>query len=150
MTQTPPVVAVLDDDPQMRKALRRLLAAHGFRVEAYERGEDFLAALPSHAADCLVLDLHMPELNGFGVLAALKSCRVITPVVVITGHDEPGTAANALSLGATAYLTKPVDELALLSAIKSAIAAQSARDTTALREKSADRIADKPTRKEES
>ena len=119
---------MLDDEPQMRKALRRLLATHGFRVEAYEWGKDFLAALPSHAADCLVLDLHMPEVNGFGVLAALKSCRVITPVVVITGHDEPGRAERALSLGASAYLTKPVDELALLSAIKSAIAAHGAVD----------------------
>ena len=146
MIQSPLVVAVLDDEPQMRKALRRLLAAHGFRVEAYERGEDFLAALPSHAADCLVLDLHMPELNGFGVLAALKSCRVITPVVVITGHDEPGTAERALSLGASAYLTKPVDELALLSAIKSAIAAHGALPGGTLREKSADRIADNPGR----
>ena len=120
---------MLDDEPQMRKALRRLLATHGFRVEAYERWNDFLAALTSHPADCLVLDLHMPEVNGFGVLAALKSCRVVTPVVVITGHDEPGTAARALSLGASAYLTKPVDELALLSAIKSAIAARGALDS---------------------
>ena len=122
MIQTPPVVAVLDDDPQMRKALRRLLAAHGFRVEVYERGTDYLAALSSCREDCLLLDLHMPETNGFDILKAFESQKILTPVVVITGHDEPGTAAHALSLGATAYLTKPVDELALLSAIKSAIA----------------------------
>ena len=129
MIQTSPVVAVLDDEPQMLKALRRLLTAHGFRVEVYERGKDFLAALPSHPADCLVLDLHMTEVNGFDVLAAFKSQHVVTPVVVITGHDEPGTAERALSFGASAYLTKPVDELALLSAIKSAIAAHGARDS---------------------
>jgi FixJ family two-component response regulator len=122
MIQTPPVVAVLDDDPQMRKALRRLLAAHGFRVEVYERGTDYLAALSSCREDCLLLDLHMPETNGFDILKAFESQKILTPVVVITGHDEPGTATHALSLGATAYLTKPVDELALLSAIKSAIA----------------------------
>jgi FixJ family two-component response regulator len=150
MTRTPPVIAVLDDEPQMRKALRRLLVVHGFRVEAYERGNDFLAALSSHPADCLVLDLHMPEVNGFDVLAAFESQRVVTPVVVITGHDEPGTAERALSLGASAYLTKPVGESALLSAIKSAIAANGALDGAALREKSADRIADKPARKEEA
>ena len=120
---------MLDDELQMRKALRRLLATHGFRVEAYEGGKDFLAALPSHPADCLVLDLHMPEVNGFDVLAAIESQHVVTPVVVITGHDEPGTAERALSLGASAYLTKPVDELALLSAIKSAIAARGALDS---------------------
>jgi FixJ family two-component response regulator len=149
MSQTPPVVAVLDDEPQMRKALRRLLATHGFRVEAYELGNDFLATLSSHPADCLVLDLHMPDTNGFDVLAAFKSQRVVTPVVVITGHDEPGTAKRALSLGAFAYLTKPVDESALLSAIKSAIAAHGALDGAALREKSADRIANNPVQKGE-
>ena len=140
---------MLDDEPQMRKALRRLLATHGFRVEAYEWGKDLLAALSSHPADCLVLDLHMPEVNGFDVLAAFESQHVVTPVVVITAHDDPGTAERALSLGASAYLTKPVDELALLSAIKSAIAAHGALHGETLREKSADRIADKPARKEE-
>ena len=124
MIQTPSVIAVLDDEPQMRKALRRLLATHGFRVEAYERGNDFLDALSAHPADCIVLDLHMPGTNGFDVLAAFESQRIVTPVVVITGHDEPGTAERTLSLGASAYLTKPVDESALLSAIRSAIAAK--------------------------
>ena len=123
MNQTPPVVAVLDDEPQMRKALRRLLSTHGFRVDTYERGNDFLAALPSHPADCLVLDLHMPEVNGFDVLVALQSQRVAMPVIVVTGHDEPGTAERTRTFGALAYLRKPVDEVALLAAIKSAIAA---------------------------
>lgn len=121
MRPTPSVVAVLDDEPQMRKALRRLLATHGFRVEDYERGNDFLAALPSHPADCLVLDLHMPEVSGFDVLAAFAARHVTTPVVVITGHGEPGTAGRVLSLGASAYLSKPVDEFVLLSAIHAAL-----------------------------
>ncbi len=121
MRPTPSVVAVLDDEPQMRKALRRLLATHGFRVEDYERGNDFLAAIPSHPADCLVLDLHMPEVSGFDVLAAFATRHVTTPVVVITGHGEPGTAERVLSLGASAYLTKPVDESVLLSAIHTAL-----------------------------
>ena len=123
MTKIPPVVAVLDDEPQMRKALRRLLATHGFRVEAYENGNDFLAALASHPADCLVLDLHMPELSGFDVLAAFESQHITTPVVVITGHDEPSTSDRVRRLGASAYLKKPMDESALLSAITLAIAA---------------------------
>jgi FixJ family two-component response regulator len=122
MTKTPPVVAVLDDEPQMRKALRRLLSTHGLRVEVYESGNDFLAALPSHPADCLVLDLHMPQVSGFDVLAAFKSQHLPTPVVVITGHDEPTTSDRVRRLGASAYLKKPVDESALLSAITSAIA----------------------------
>lgn len=123
MSQTPPVIAVLDDEPQMRKALRRLLGSHGFRVEAYERGNDFLAALPTHPADCLVLDLHMPGLNGFDVLEALGAQLAAPSVVILTGHDEPGTAERTHAMGASAFLRKPVDESALLAAIKSAIAA---------------------------
>ena len=126
MTQIPPVVAVLDDEPQMRKALRRLLGTHGFRVEIYESGNDFLAALSSHPVDCLVLDLHMPEVSGFDVLAAFESQHIATPVVAITGHDELGTAERTRALGASAYLKKPVDESALLSAITLAIARNNA------------------------
>lgn len=121
MNASPPVIAVLDDEPQMGKALRRLLVTHGFRVETYERGSAFLAALPAHPVDCIVLDLHMPEASGFDVLAALHAQHGAMPVVVITGHDEPGTAERVRSLGASAFLTKPVDETALITAIESAI-----------------------------
>jgi len=121
MTQTPPVIAVLDDEPQMRKALRRLLTTHGFRVEDYERGDEYLAAVSAHPADCLVLDLHMPEVNGFDVLAAMAMRRISTPVVTITGHDAPGTLERVRELGAAVYLTKPVDESTLLNAIQSAL-----------------------------
>ena len=120
MNITTPVVAVLDDEPEMRKALRRLLTGRGFCVEEYECGADFLAALGSLTLDCLVLDLHMPEMSGFDVLAALGSHSIPLPVVVITAHDEPGTAERVRSLGASAYLKKPVDRAALLSAIESA------------------------------
>jgi FixJ family two-component response regulator len=121
VSQTTSVVAVLDDEPEMRKALRRLLATHGFSVEEYETGTDFLAALPLHPADCLVLDLHMPEVSGFDVLASFATRHITTPVVVITAHGEPDTAERVRSLGASAYLTKPVDESVLVSAIHSAL-----------------------------
>ena len=123
MSETAPVIAVLDDEPRMRKALCRLLTTHHLQVEDYESASDFLKALPSHPADCVVLDLHMPGVNGFDVLAALGSQRVAPPVIIITGHDQPGAAERAGALGASAYLRKPVDESALLSAIKSAIGA---------------------------
>ena len=122
MSKPPSVIAVLDDEPKMRKALRRLLSTHGFRLEDYECGEEYLAALPSHRADCLVLDLHMPKMSGFEVLAALAALHVPTPVVVITGHGDPDAAARVFALGASEYLTKPVEESALLEAIHKACA----------------------------
>ena len=122
MPTTQPVIAVLDNEPEMRKALRRLLSCCGFHVEEYAGGDELLAALGLHAPDCLLLDLHMPGLSGFEILEALHSRRTPVPVVVITAHDEPGTAARVRELGASAYLKKPVDRDALLSAIAEAIA----------------------------
>jgi FixJ family two-component response regulator len=114
------VVAVLDDEPEMRKALRRLLTSRGFRVEEYACGEDLLAALGSHPMEYLLLDLHMPGINGFDVLEAFQSRHIPVPVIVITAHDEPDTAERVRALGASAYLKKPVDRDALLSAIEAA------------------------------
>lgn len=122
MLQLRPNVAVLDDEPEMRKALRRLLLTHGFQVQVYAGAKELLVSLSAGSPDCLVLDLHMTGSNGFDVLVAFTCRRIDTPVVVITGHDEPDTEARVLSLGAVAYLTKPVDECALLSAIQTAIA----------------------------
>jgi len=114
------VVAVLDDEPEMRKALRRLLSTCGFRVAEYACGQDFLDALESQSLDFLLLDLHMPEMSGFDVLESAALRRFPTPVIVITAHDEPGTSERVRALGAAAYLKKPVDRDALLSAIASA------------------------------
>lgn len=117
-----PLVAVLDDEPEMRKALRRLLTCYGFRVTEYASGEELLAAVAAAPPACLLLDLHMPGVNGIEVLEALRSQQIPLPTVVITAHDEPGTAARAQALGACAYLKKPVDRDALLAAIATATA----------------------------
>jgi FixJ family two-component response regulator len=120
MLKAAPVVAVLDDESEMRKALRRLLTSRGYRVEEYECGEDLLAALDSQPMDYLLLDLHMTGINGFDVLEAFRIRRIPVPVIVITAHDEPGTADRVHALGATAYLKKPVDRDVLLAAIEAA------------------------------
>jgi len=120
MLKAAPVVAVLDDESEMRKALRRLLTSRGYRVEEYECGEDLLAALGSQPMDCLLLDLHMTGINGFDVLEAFRIRQIPVPVIVITAHDEPGTADRVHALGATAYLKKPVDRDVLLAAIEAA------------------------------
>ena len=121
MVTTEPVVAVLDDEPEMRKALRRLLTSRGLRVQEYERGQDFLVALETHPPDCLLLDLHMHAVNGFDVLQALLDRHIPVPVIVVTAHDEPGTQERVRELGASACLKKPVERDDLLSAIAAAV-----------------------------
>jgi FixJ family two-component response regulator len=121
MSQLPRLIAILDDEAEMRKALRRLLLTRGFRVEVHERAEELLASLSTEQPDCIVLDLHMTGVTGFEVLTTLASSHSPPRVVVITGHDEPGTEERVRRLGAVAYLRKPMDEAALFSAIEMAI-----------------------------
>jgi FixJ family two-component response regulator len=119
MDQTWPLIAVLDDEPNFCKALARLLKTHGFEVLTFTRGEEFLEALASRVPNCLLLDLHMPGLNGFEVLERVAARHV--PVLVITGHDQPGNAQRVRALGALDYFLKPVNEFQLLAAIQTAI-----------------------------
>lgn len=105
----------------MRKALHRLLAGRGFRVEEYECGKDLLAAIGSQRPDCVLLDLYMPEFDGFEVLEAFRFRQISVPVIVLTAHDEPDTIERVRALGVSSYLKKPVDRETLLSAIAAAI-----------------------------
>ena len=122
MSGTGKAIAVLDDEPEMRTALRRLLTCRGFQVVEYGRAQDLLSVLDSDPPDCLLLDLHLPGINGFDVLEALRSRQSRIPVVVVTADDEPDTPERVRMLGASAYLKKPVDRDCLLASIGEAIA----------------------------
>jgi len=117
----PPLVAIVDDDPFVRKALERLLRSAGLSVEAFASGAEFLESADHHLPDCVVLDLHMPDVGGSEVQSRLARAHAGLPVVVITGHDTPESRTRALGGGAKSYLTKPVDDEALLKAIHTAM-----------------------------
>lgn len=122
MSKKPPLIAVVDDDPFVLKALGRLLRSSGLAVETFPSGAEFLQSVDDHEPDCVVLDLHMPDASGFEVQARLSATHAVVPVVVITGHDTPEARSRALGRGAKSYLCKPVDEATLLKAINAAIA----------------------------
>lgn len=122
MSKVRPAIAVVDDEESVRKALQRLLRSAGMDVETFPSGTEFLDAMQDRQPNCLVLDLHMPGMNGFQVQAQLAQSGTRLPVVVITGHDTPESRARALAGGAAAYLLKPVDERMLLDTIAAAIA----------------------------
>jgi FixJ family two-component response regulator len=117
------VIAVVDDEEAIRKALSRLMGTAGYDVETFESGASFLACVERHAPDCLVLDLHMPGVSGFEVQERLARTAPGVPVVVITGHDIPEAGERVLAAGAAAYMRKPVDGDALLDVVAGAIAA---------------------------
>ena len=116
------LIAIVDDEESVRTALRRLMRSADLDVETFPSGGEFLEALKTHRPDCVVLDLQMPQVNGFDVLSRLGQREVRIPVVVITGHDTPEARTGALASGAAAYLRKPVDGSVLLDTIAAAIA----------------------------
>lgn len=124
MTDRHVLIAVLDDESKMRSALRRLLQTHGFTVELFKTGEEFLESVQDHCPDCLLLDLHMPQMNGFDVLDRIHARHIPTRPIIITGHDEPGNSERSICLGAFDYLLKPLDDSALVNAINKALASE--------------------------
>jgi FixJ family two-component response regulator len=121
MAKQSPLIAVVDDDPFVRKAFERLLRSAGFAVEAYPSGAEFLLSMDTRRPDCVLLDLHMPGTSGLEVLAQLRLGHSAMHVVVVTGHHSAESQSRALKGGAKAYLCKPVDDKTLLSAISNAI-----------------------------
>src|SRR5438094_627097 len=100
------VIAVVDDETKMRRALARLLKTHGYDVEPFESGDDFLKAVQSDWPDCMLLDLHMPRTTGFYVLEAMATMQVAVPIIVITVHDGPGYAERVRVLGTKVVLMR--------------------------------------------
>jgi FixJ family two-component response regulator len=115
------MIAVVDDEQSVRKALERLMRSAGFAVKVFASGAEFLRSLQEREPDCVVLDLHMPDADGFEVLDALERGGIHLRVVVITADDSAQNRARAFSHGAHNYLRKPVDEAMLLDAVQAAI-----------------------------
>ena len=116
------LLAVVDDDADVRIALVRLISSAGFAVESFATGAEFLLSMERHVPDCLILDLQMPGMSGFDVQAALARLpRAHVPVVVITGHDSAEARSRACDLGASGYLPKPFEHEALLAAVLGAM-----------------------------
>ncbi len=121
MTRPRSLIAVVDDEEPIRRALTRLLRSAGMDVETFSSGTEFLESLQDHRPDCVVLDVHMPPLDGFEVQARLAESSAPVPVVIITGHDSTETRDRALAGQPVAYLRKPVNDQTLLDAIALAL-----------------------------
>ena len=121
MNKTQSLIAIVDDEEPIRKALKRLLRSAGLEVETFPSGVEFLESLRIRRPDCVVLDLHMPVVNGFEVQARLSESDSPVPVVIITGHDSDETRDRALAGQPVAYLRKPVNDQVLLDAIELAL-----------------------------
>jgi FixJ family two-component response regulator len=116
-----PVVAVVDDEASIRKALLRLLRFSGFEARGFASGPEFLDTLPVCHYDCVVMDLYMPEMAGLDVQQDQAFSAARLPTIFITAHDDPELRRKCMSVGGLAYLCKPFDDDELLRAVKDAM-----------------------------
>jgi RNA polymerase sigma factor (sigma-70 family) len=119
---TEPTVFLVDDDPEMLKAIARTVAAAGWPVQTYLSGEEFLGAYEPTQAGCTVLDVRMPRVSGLRVQATLTARHAHIPVIFITGYGEVAAAVQAMKAGAMDFLEKPFSEQMLLACIERAMA----------------------------
>jgi FixJ family two-component response regulator len=115
------LIAVVDDEESVRKALARLIRAAGYEVETFGSGVEFMLSLQKRRPHCVVLDLRMPVVDGFEIQRTLAQSGASVPVVIITGDDSAENHQKTAEYGAQAYLRKPVDDAMLLDAIQSAV-----------------------------
>lgn len=115
------LVAIVDDEEPVRKALRRLFLSAGIDVEMFASGDQFLESMSTCRPDCAVIDLHLPGLSGLEVQERIAEAGIRLPTVIITGNDQLGVAERVLAAGASAYLSKPLDDKILLAAVAKAV-----------------------------
>jgi FixJ family two-component response regulator len=116
-----PHVIVVDDDPSVRRALRRLLGGAGYEVSTFASADECLQSDALERPACLVADVRMPGKTGFDLYANLVAMGIDVPVIFISGHDDPATVAQAMKAGAVRFLAKPMNADALLDALAHAI-----------------------------
>lgn len=118
-------VAIVDDEPVMRRSLARIFRRSGFSLVTFERGEDLLAVVAepnaSLVVDALVLDLDLPGITGEETLRRLRAAGLEIAVVCVSGHHNPSREQDVAALGAAAFLAKPFDPSDLVAAVFEAI-----------------------------
>ena len=111
--------------------MRVLLESYGVAVEAYSSARDFLSHAQSHHSDCMLLDLHMPDMDGLQLLDAMRKQGSSLPVIIVTAGGNSMLNGRALQAGAHALLNKPVKDDLLLQSIRSAVCGDCSEDRAA-------------------
>jgi two-component system response regulator TtrR len=126
-TDRNPTVYVVDDDPGARQAIVWMLESAGRHVQAFDSGEEFLAAYRPERTGCLVLDLRLRGMTGLALQDELVRRGIALPVIMMTGYAEVSAAVEALQRGAIDFIEKPVDDARLLERIETAFALDAER-----------------------
>jgi FixJ family two-component response regulator len=121
LAEATPIVFVVDDDISVRESLESLIRFVGWHPQTFASAEEFLARPRAMAPSCLVLDVSLPDLNGLELQKLIAADRIDMPIIFITGHGDVPMTVQAMKAGAVEFLTKPLDDDVLLTAIRHAI-----------------------------
>jgi len=121
MIETDNRVYLVEDDESVRRALKRLLGASGFQVTAFASADEFLDAVPIDAMGCVVLDIHMPGMDGFQLQHRLNSLGSRLPTIFITADRDAELGERALKAGAQGLLKKPFNDESLINMVRAAL-----------------------------
>lgn len=114
-------VLLVEDDPKIASFLSKGLRHEGFNVDWVTTGREAIARLEAGGVDLQLLDLGLPDIDGLEVLREVREKGMDLPVVVVTGRTDPRDRTTAVSLGVSAYLTKPFPWSELLSTVRAAL-----------------------------
>ena len=127
MTEAASVVFVVDDDPSIRRAIKRLVESVGLRVEGLGSAQEFLRSQRPDAPSCLVLDVRLPGMSGLDFQRELREANIHIPIIFITAHGDIPMTVRAMKAGAVEFLTKPFRDQELLDAIQQGLERDHAR-----------------------
>src|SRR6202051_3294425 len=122
MSKPESIVFVVDDDPSVRSAIKRLIGSVGLQVELFGSAQEFLACKLPNVPGCLVLDIRLPGTSGLGLQRQLAEANVQIPIIFITAHSDVPMTVRAMKAGAVEFLTKPFRDQDLLDAIEAGLA----------------------------
>ncbi len=114
-------IYIVDDDESVCRALSILLVTYGFNVDIFTSADEFFLAVPNSAPGCLILDIHMPGLDGWEVQQRLVASGSNRPVIIMSADKNRRLGDRALKAGAVGYLQKPFNDKALVDLIGIAV-----------------------------
>jgi FixJ family two-component response regulator len=121
MSESGPIVFVVDDEPSVCASVKRLVRSVGIEVQTYSSAQEFLRGKRPDVPGCLVLDVRLPDLSGLDLQQELAKANITLPIIFVTGHGDIPMSVRAMKAGAVEFLTKPFREQDLLEAIQHGI-----------------------------